>query len=155
MTSEGTDSADLRGGIAVETWLIVLIVVAVVILLALAALAWTRRSRVGQQRKREQAREHLQEAQLRGARAEREEALAQEQAAHARRERAEVEERAARAEQEARERAAHAGQDRSAAEELRAKAEKLDPAAARGVTAPSPRDPAYRDVSEEGGATRR
>ena len=110
-----------------ETWQIVLIVVAVLVVLALLGLLLARRSKAGAHRKREQAREHLQEAQVRGARAEREQALAEEQAARARRERAEVEERAAVAEQEARERAAHAEKDRSAAQELRAKAEMLAP----------------------------
>jgi Tfp pilus assembly protein PilE len=111
----------------VETWQIILIVVAVLVVLALLALMAARSRKAGAHRKREQAREHLQEAQVRGARAEREQALAEEQAARARRERAEVEERAALAEQEARERVSHAEKDRSAAEELRAKAEKLAP----------------------------
>lgn len=113
--------------IAVDTWLIVLIVVAVVVLLAVLALAWAKRSKVASTRKREQAREHLHEAEVRAARADKERALAEEQAARARRERAEVEERAAVAEQEARDRAARAEEDRSAAEELRAKAQKLAP----------------------------
>ena len=58
-----------------DTWVIVLIVVVVVIALAVLALAMARRSRAGELRKREQAREHLQEAQVRGARAEQEQAL--------------------------------------------------------------------------------
>jgi FtsZ-interacting cell division protein ZipA len=111
----------------VETWQIILIVVAVLVVLALLALMFARRSKAGAHRKREQAREHMQEAQVRAARADRETALAEEQAARARRERAEVEERAAVAEREARERAEHAEHDRSAAQELRAKAEKLAP----------------------------
>ena len=49
-----------------ETWLIVLIVVVAVIVLALVALTLSKRSRVAQNRKREQAREHLQEAHVRG-----------------------------------------------------------------------------------------
>jgi hypothetical protein len=122
----------------VETWQIVLIVVAVLVVLALLALLAARSRRAGAHRKQEQAREHLQEAQVRGARAEREQALAEEQAARARRERAEVEERAVQAEREARERAQHAERESSAAQELRAKAEKLAP----DVTADSGRSTA-------------
>jgi type II secretory pathway component HofQ len=126
------------------------------------ALAVSKRSRVAQVRKREQAREHLQEAQVRGARAEQEQALAEEQAARARRERAEVQERAALAEQEARERAAHAGEEHAAAAELRAKAEKLSPdVASDGHRGPGttgtreyPTTTANPDYPE-GGATRR
>ena len=114
-----------------ETWQIVLIVVAVLVVLALLGFFLARRSKAGENRKHEQAREHLQEAQVRAARADREQALAEEQAARARRERAEVEERAALAEQEARVRASQAERDRSTAEELRAKAEKLAPDLAR------------------------
>ena len=110
-----------------KTWQIILIVVIVLVVLAVLGLAMARRSKAGQVRKREQAREHLQEAQIRGAKADRENALAEEQAARARRERAEVEERAAVAEREARERVANAQQERNAADELRAKAEKLAP----------------------------
>jgi hypothetical protein len=120
----------------VDTWVIVLIVVAVVVLLALLALALSRRSGAAKVRKREQAREHLQEAQVLSARAERDQALAEEQAARARRERAEVEERTAVAEREARERAAQAGEHASEAERLRAQAEKLAP----GVAADGRRD---------------
>ena len=151
-----------------DTWVIVLIVVAVVVLLALVAVAMSRRSKVGQVKKREQAREHLQEAQVLTARADADQALAEEQAARARRERAEAEERTARAEQEARERAARAGEQQTEAERLRAQAEKLAP----GVTTDTRRDPAdglpptdwaqpapgsaaqYPDPPE-GGATRR
>ncbi|RBY94612.1 hypothetical protein DQ244_04805 [Blastococcus sp. TBT05-19] len=97
---------------------------------------------------REQARENLQEAQIRAARADKEQALAEEQAAAARREMAEVQERAALAEQQARERAARAGEDRTAAEELRAEAQRLAP----GLT-PDGQHP-HHD-SPEGGATRR
>ena len=82
-------------------WLIVLIVVVAVIVLALAALMAAKRNRIAKTRKREQAREHLQEAQVRAARADQQQALAEEQAARARREQAEAEERAARAQQEA------------------------------------------------------
>src|SRR4051812_15036466 len=141
-------------GRAVDTWVIVLIVVVVVALLVVAALVMSKRSRVAQVRKREQAREHLEEAHLRGARAEQEQALAEEQAARARRERAEGQERTALAEQEARERAARAGEEHAAAEELRAQAQKIAPDAAdarhvqreRGTVAPQ-----YPD----GGPTRR
>jgi hypothetical protein len=122
----------------VDTWVIVLIVVAVVIVLALLALALGKRSRVAQVRKQEQAREHLQEAQVLAARADKDQALAEEQAARARRERAEVEERTALAEQEARERAARAGEQQSEAERLRARAEELHP----GVATDRPRDAA-------------
>jgi hypothetical protein len=111
----------------VETWLIVVIVVAVLIVLALIALAVTKRGKAAQERKQEQARDHLREAQLRATRAEKEQALADEQAARARRERAEVEERAAQAEREAAERAGRANEERSAAEQLKAKAAKLAP----------------------------
>src|SRR3954454_16325839 len=111
----------------VDTWLIVVIVIAVLIVLALIALAVAKRGNAGRARKQEQARDHLQEAQLRASRADKEQALADEQAARARRERAEVEERAAAAEREAQERAGHAQQERSAAQELKAKAEKLAP----------------------------
>jgi FtsZ-interacting cell division protein ZipA len=110
-----------------ETWLIVVIVLAVVIALVLIGLSMAKRGRAGEERKRELAREHLHEAQLRGTRAEKEEALGEEQAARARRERAEVEERAMQAEREAQERAGRAQEDRSAAQQLKAKAESLDP----------------------------
>jgi Tfp pilus assembly protein PilE len=161
----------------VDTWLIVLIVVVVLVVLALLALMAARRSKAGAHRKREQAREHLQEAQVRGAAAEREHALADEQAARARRERAEVEERAAVAEREARERVEHAERDRTAAEELRAKAEKLAPGVTNENTGPvqtertevvrervdgvppqrdvAADDPANRDGYGGGGASRR
>nr|WP_246324637.1 hypothetical protein [Petropleomorpha daqingensis] len=91
------------------------------------ALAMTKRNGAARVRKQEQAREHLQEAQVRAARADQQQALAEEQAARARREQAEAQERAARAEREAREMHASAHEDRSAAEQLRAKAEKLAP----------------------------
>ena len=110
-----------------DTWVIVLIVIAVVVVLALLALALAKRSRVANVKKREKAREHLQEAQVLQARAGKDQALAEEQAARARRERAEAEERTALAEQEARERAARAGEQHSEAERLRAQAEKLAP----------------------------
>ncbi len=119
-----------------EAWLIVVIVIAVVVALALIGLAMAKRGRTGGERKREQAREHLHEAQLRGTRAEKEEALADEQAARARRERAEVEERAMQAEREAQERAGRAHEDRSAAQELKAKAENLDPGLRQDDTGP-------------------
>ncbi|WP_193616507.1 hypothetical protein [Goekera deserti] len=109
-----------------DTWLIVLIVVAALVVLALVALALARRSR-NDPRKQAQAREHLEQARLHGARAEREQAAAEETAARARRERAEVEMRSTEAEQEARERAAHAERERAQAAELRAKAKKLSP----------------------------
>jgi FtsZ-interacting cell division protein ZipA len=112
---------------AVDTWVIVLIVVVAVVLLALLALTMAKRSRINSARKREQARDHLREAQLRGAQAEKERAAAEEQAARARRERAEVEERTRLAEQEAEQRAAAAQEHASAADQLRAKAEKLAP----------------------------
>jgi biopolymer transport protein ExbB/TolQ len=111
----------------VDTWVIVLIVIAVVVVLALLALALAKRSRVANVKKREKAREHLQEAAVLQARAGKDQALAEEQAARARRERAEAEERTALAEQEARERAARAGEQHSEAERLRAQAEKLAP----------------------------
>ena len=142
-----------------ETWLIVVIVIAVVVVLAVLGLAVANRGRAGGERKREQAREHLQEAQLRGTRAEKEQALADEQAARARRERAEVEERAAQAEREAEERAGRAHEERSAAEELRAKAESLDPGLRHGDTGPIRRqdavaaeEPVRRDGTGESGA---
>ena len=58
-----------------DTWLIVLLVVivlAVVALVALLALYRSKRSRIGNARKRELAREQLQEAQIRSARADKE-----------------------------------------------------------------------------------
>jgi flagellar motility protein MotE (MotC chaperone) len=127
-----------------DAWVIVLIVV-VVILLALVALAAARRGRTGA-RKQEQAREHLQNAQVRQAQADRDQALAQEQVARAQRERAEVEERLARTEQEARDRVGQAEDHRTAADQLRAKAEKLAP----GVTSGEGNGGARRDaVAEE------
>ena len=115
-----------------ETWVIVLIVIAVLVVIALIALTMSKRSGVAQTKKREKAREHLQEAQVRTARADQEQALAEEQAARARREKAEAEERATVAEREARERVAQAHDDRSTAESLRAKAEKLAPGLSDG-----------------------
>jgi Tfp pilus assembly protein PilE len=118
------------------TWLIVLIVVVAVVVLALIALMAAKRNRISTARKREQAREHLQEAQVRAARADQQQALAEEQAARARREQAEAEERAARAQQEAAEMTAQAAEDRAAADQLRQRAEKLAPGLAgeqRGV----------------------
>ena len=96
-----------------DTWVIVLIVIAVVVVLALIALTMASAPAWPQARKREQAREHLQEAQVRTAKADQEQALAEEQAARARREKAEAEERAAVAEREARERVAQAHDERS------------------------------------------
>jgi FtsZ-interacting cell division protein ZipA len=111
----------------VDTWVIILIVVVVVALLVVLALTMAKRSQAGKVRKQNQAREHLQEARVRGVQADKEQALAEEQAARARRERAEVEERTALAEQEARERASRAGETRAEADQLRAKAQKLAP----------------------------
>jgi FtsZ-interacting cell division protein ZipA len=150
----------------VDTWLIVVIVVVAIVVLLLVGLALSRRSRVTQARKREQAREHLQEAQVRGAQAAKEQALAEEQAARARRERAEVEERAALAEQDARERAARAEEEQAAAAELRARAEKLAPDLADGESTQrldhpgeagptQPDGTPYPDQPGGGGATRR
>jgi biopolymer transport protein ExbB/TolQ len=142
-------------GLVVDTWLIVLIVVAVVIVLALVALMMAKRRRISGLKKREQARDHLQESQMRAARADREQALAEEQAARARREKAEVEERAAMAEREARERAGKAHEERSAAEELRAKAEKLAPGLADGHDGQQRAGEPVRRDEPGGGATRR
>jgi FtsZ-interacting cell division protein ZipA len=147
----------------VDTWLIVLIVVVAVIVLALLALMAAKRNRVSKARNREQAREHLQEAQVRSARADQQQALAEEQAARARREQAEAQERAARAEQEARQIQAKAHEDRTAAEQLQAKAEKLAPDLARGSdsrhvvpTHDGVQDPEVtRQIRGDGGATRR
>jgi FtsZ-interacting cell division protein ZipA len=139
----------------VDTWLIVLIVVIVVVVLALAVVALGKRRKVSGLRKREQAREHLQEAEVRGARADREQALAEEQAARARREKAEVEERAALSEQEARQRSAQAHDERSAAEDLRAKAEKLAPGLADGQEGQRRAGEPARPDDSGGGATRR
>src|SRR3954462_599507 len=86
-----------------------------------------KRNRVAKVKKREQAREHLQEAQVRAARADKEQALAEEQAARARRERAEAEERTRIAAEEGRPAAAHAGEEAQQAEALRARAQKLAP----------------------------
>jgi biopolymer transport protein ExbB/TolQ len=138
-----------------DTWVIVLIVIAVVVVLALIALTMSKRSGVAQAKKREQAREHLQEAHVRTAKADREQALAEEQAARARREKAEAEERAAVAEREARERVAQAHDERSTADELRAKADKLAPGLGDGQAARHPVDPSARRDEPGGGATRR
>jgi FtsZ-interacting cell division protein ZipA len=157
----------------VDTWVIILIVVVVVALLVVLALTMAKRSQAGKVRKQNQAREHLQEARVRGVQADKEQALAEEQAARARRERAEVEERTAQAEREARERAARAGETRSEADQLRAKAEKLAPGvgaeeqSGRGTAQAAHRDEvpdrqqtAYREQTstpdqQGGGATRR
>ena len=157
-----------------DTWLVVLLVVIAVVVVLVVALAMSRRSKAGQLRKQEQAREHLQEAHVRGARADQEQALAEEQAARARRERAEVEERSVLAEQEARERAAHAGEEQARADELRAKAQKIAPDVTDdrtirdtdGVSTSDPGTRAYGSTERpvqregypdqtEGGATRR
>ena len=138
-----------------DTWVIILIVVAVVIALALIALAMSKRSGVAKAKKREQARDHLQEAQVRSARADHEQALAEEQSARARREKAEAEERAALAERESRERVAQAHDERSTAENLRAKAEKLAPGLADGQAGQHRGDQPLRRDEPEGGATRR
>ena len=138
-----------------DTWVIILIVVAVVIVLAVIAMTMAKRSGVAQTRKREQAREHLQEAQVRTAKADREQALAEEQSARARREKAEAEERAAVAEREARERVAQAHDERSTAEELRAKAEKLAPGLNDGQAGPHRSEQPIRPDEPGGGATRR
>ncbi len=127
----GHPAAVFRKGSVVDTWVIVLIVAVALVALALVALALAKRSRVAGAKRREQqrlqAREHLEQAQLRGAQAEKEQALAEEQAARARRERAEVEERTRLAEQQARQRAATAREHATAAEKLRAEAERLAP----------------------------
>jgi FtsZ-interacting cell division protein ZipA len=150
----------------VKTWIIVVIVVVVLAVLLLGLVA-RQRSRVAGERKRGQAREHLQEAQVRSAQADKEQALAEEQAARARRERAEVEERAAQAERDARNRVDVAQEHRAKADELHAKAEKLapglssdrppaNPADGRSAAGDTRRvDGAYPDESEAGGATRR
>jgi FtsZ-interacting cell division protein ZipA len=152
----------------VETWVIILIVIAVVVLLALLAMTLAKRSRVGNLKKREKAREHLQEAQVLSARAGKDQALAEEQAARARRERAEAEERMAVVEQESRERAARAGEQQSEAERLRAQAEKLAPGMSTDTRRETPTDgrpaedrpqpapgTAQHPHQREGGATRR
>jgi FtsZ-interacting cell division protein ZipA len=110
-----------------DTWLIVVIVVAVVVVLALAAVALSKRRKVSGLRKQEQAREHLQEAEVRGARADREQALAEEQA----------------------------HDERSAAEDLRAKAEKLAPGLADGQGGQHRAGEPVRPDESGGGATRR
>lgn len=152
-----------------DTWLIVVLVVVAVALLALLALYLSKRSRIGTARKREQAREQLQEAQVRSARADREQALAEEQAAAARRELAEVQERAAVAEREARALSARADEDRSAADQLRARARKAapdlvhdgdsrpeDPEQGRHAASDRPgTEPTSSDQPGSGGATRR
>src|SRR4051812_43021751 len=119
-----------------------------------------KRNGVAKARKREQAREHLQEAQVRAARADQQQALAEEQAARARREQAEAQERAARAQQEAQQMAAQAHEDRSAAEQLRAKAERLAPGlssdgAAGRHAVPAEGRPVPPDQPGNGGSTRR
>lgn len=152
-----------------DTWLIIVLVVVAVALIALLALYLSKRSRISGARKREQAREQLQEAQIRSARADKEQALAEEQAAHARREMAEVQERAALAEKEARERSARADEDRTAAEQLRARAQKAAPDLVHGGGAANGHGdhdsgrhsagpdgtPTQEDPNNTGGATRR
>lgn len=130
-----------------DTWLIVVIVIAVLVVLALVAVAITKRGGASKERKREQALEHLREAEVLAARADEEQALADEQAARARRERAEVEARTALAEQEAHERTVHAQQERSRAAELKARAEKLAPGLAQSDGVHHQEDADRRDVA--------
>lgn len=135
-----------------DTWLIIVLVVVAVALIALLALYLSKRSRISNARKREQAREHLQEAQVRAARADKEQALAEEQSAAARRELAEVQERSALAEKEARERAARADEDRSAADQLRARAQKAAPDLVHGSDGTAGRHAAQGDAGTDGTA---
>ena len=164
----GRTPTGIRGGITVDTWLIVLIVVVG------SSCCWSWRSLHVASARRVGAGPQAgagPRAPAGGARpwrpAEQEQALAEEQAARARRERAEVQERAALAEQEARERAARAGEEQAAADELRAKAEKLAPDVDRRPPTRSarPGDTVARDhpgdgtarprPARRGGATRR
>ena len=83
-----------------------------------AALTGPRLRRAKSEKKQVKAREHLKEAQVRSAGAEKEAAAAQEQAARARRERTEMEERFVSEEREAQQRADRAAQQRAEAESL-------------------------------------
>ena len=109
-----------------EPWIIVGLVVLVLIVVGLRLLM-PRARRQKAERNRTQAREHLQDAQVRSARAESERAAADEQAARARRERAEAEERVAGEEREARERAARAEEEHAKARGLEQRARELAP----------------------------
>lgn len=124
------------------------VVIGAIIIVALLCLAITLVRRSQLRRRRELAREHREEAEVRTARAERREAEAAERQARAEREQA-----------IAREQAAHAGADRRAAGERHAKASRLDPAhpgqpgghtpaAGPGVA------PAYDSTDERGEAER-
>lgn len=109
-----------------EPWLIVALVIVVVIAVGVVLLV-PRMRRRGAERKRTQAREHLQEAQVRSAHAGSERAAAEEQAARARREGAEAEERVANEQREAQERAARAAQEHAEAQRLEQRARQLAP----------------------------
>ena len=110
-----------------ETWLVIVLIV--LALLVIAGVIWFSRVRTQQQTaaRQAQAREHLDEANLRASRAQQEQATAEEQAARARRERAEAEERAAEVEREARKRLDTAEAERAEADAHYRRAEELSP----------------------------
>jgi len=132
-----------------ETWVIVLIVVAILALIAAFVLVPRMRNDA---KKQEQAREHLQEAQVRSNRAEQQQASAQEQVAAARRERAEVEERAALAEREAEQKLANARSEQAQADSLHQRAEHLAPGVGSGDDGYDDRaaEPTYDDRANDG-----
>jgi len=130
-----------------ETWVIVLIVVAVLALIAAFVLVPRMRNDA---KKQEQAREHLQEAQVRSNRAEQQQASAQEQVAAARRERAEVEERAALAEREAEQKLADARSEQAQADNLHQRAEHLAPGVSGDGSGDRTAEPTYDDRANDG-----
>ena len=103
--------------------LIIVIAIAAIALVALFALLGKRRRATRLEERRVEAREHHEEAQIRGARADRAAAEAEERAARARREQAVADEQSAAADRERRfardlqERAAELDPDRDAEEE--------------------------------------
>jgi uncharacterized protein YneF (UPF0154 family) len=108
-----------------NAWQIVLLIV--VIVLAVALIGWALSRRQMTAKRETQAREHLNEARERQARAESTRAAAEEKAAQLRRERAELEQRAAQQEREAAQLAEDADRDEARAAELQARARKLAP----------------------------
>jgi hypothetical protein len=108
----------------VDAGLIIALVIVGVVLLALFVLVGRRRKAARDEEHRVEAREHREEAQIRGARAERTRAEAEERAARARREQAVADEQAAAA-----------GREQRFARERHRRADELDP---------------DRDVAEEG-----
>lgn len=133
-----------------DTWLIVVLIIVVIAALVVIGLAVSRRQ--ASAKKEEQAREHLNEARERQARAESARAAADEKAAALRRERAELDQRAAQQEREAATLAADADREQAKAAELTARAQKLAPHLAQNDTAgrvgdDNPDHAGYADLS--------